>query len=235
MIKEYSKDNQYSYAIGFFSVIQLLELRKDLFHSLYVQSSSLDTDGYKKILSLISPKDIIISDKAFFKAKVKDNAHVLALFRKEESKLKKDADHLVLVNPSDLGNLGNSYRTALAFQTHDIAVIGQGADIFSPKAIRASMGAFFHLRVKRFKTFEEYISQYPRTYYPFMLNEKAKRLKDIVFESPCSLVFGNEATGLDPSFFSDNAVFIEQSKDVDSLNLTTSIAIALYKKFTLKS
>ena len=59
MIKEYSKDNQYSYAIGFFSVIQLLELRRDLFHSLYVQSSSLDTDGYKKILSLISPKDIL--------------------------------------------------------------------------------------------------------------------------------------------------------------------------------
>ena len=49
------------------------------------------------------------------------------------------------------------------------------------------------------------------------------------FKEKCALVFGNEATGLPTSIYNSNNVKIEQSDEVDSLNLTTSIAIGLYE------
>ena len=43
-----------------------------------------------------------------------------------------------------------------------------------------------------------------------------------------ALVFGNEGTGLPEGFRTPDAIRIEQSDEVDSLNLTTSIAVALH-------
>ena len=56
-----------------------------------------------------------------------------------------------------------------------------------------------------------------------------KPLKEI--EKPkgnFTLVFGNEATGLSDDYLNENAVRIEQSDEVDSLNLATAVVVALY-------
>ena len=44
-----------------------------------------------------------------------------------------------------------------------------------------------------------------------------------------SLVFGNEATGLDHSLLDENSIIISHSDKIDSLNLPSSLAIALYE------
>ncbi|MDY4828675.1 MAG: TrmH family RNA methyltransferase [Bacilli bacterium] len=41
-------------------------------------------------------------------------------------------------------------------------------------------------------------------------------------------MFGNEATGLSDDYLNENAVRIEQSDEVDSLNLATAVVVALY-------
>ena len=133
-----------------------------------------------------------------------------------------------MVNPSDMGNLGNAMRSLLAFGYHDLALITPCADKFNPKVVRASMGALFKIRIEEFSSFDEYISKYPREFYPFVL-DTSKPLHEVTFQKPCSLVFGNEATGLPPEIHNHNNVRIEQSDEVDSLNLTTSIAIGLYE------
>ena len=70
----------------------------------------------------------------------------------------------------------------------------------------------------------------PRPYYPFMLHSESKGLSSIKKpEGAYALVFGNEATGLDPQLANDNSVFIEQSAEVDSLNLATAAVLALYR------
>ncbi len=227
MIKPYQKENDTTWVEGFFPVIQLLETHSEKVNCLYVSESALESDAYKKIESLISRDKIIVSEKAFKIAKAKENSHVLAVFTKYESRLDDDKDHVVMVNPSDSGNLGNAMRTLLAFGYKNLAVIEPANDYFSPKTLRASMGAIFHINVESFSSFDEYRAKYERRYYPFMLDGK-NELSDVSFASPCSFIFGNEATGLDASFMSDDSIWIRQSDDVDSLNLTTSIAIALY-------
>lgn len=228
MIKNYSKDLDYSYTEGFFPTFEMLSNKGIKPERIYVSTDALSSDGYKKLKSIVSEDKITVSDKAFNVIKSKENAHVIGVFKKYESVLDDLKDHLVLVNPSDMGNLGNSFRTALAFDIHDVAIIKPCADMFNPKVIRASMGAFFKIRVQLFDSFDEYITRYKREYYPFVL-ARSKGLNEVEFKSPCSLVFGNEATGLPKEIYNDNDVRIEQSDEVDSLNLTTSIAIALYK------
>lgn len=228
MIKNYSKDLDYSYTEGFFPTFEMLSNKGIKLERIYVSTDALSSDGYKKLKSIVSEDKITVSDKAFNVIKSKENAHVIGVFKKYESVLDDLKDHLVLVNPSDMGNLGNSFRAALAFDIHDVAIIKPCADMFNPKVIRSSMGAFFKIRVQLFDSFDEYITRYKREYYPFVL-ARSKGLNEVEFKSPCSLVFGNEATGLPKEIYNENDVKIEQSDEVDSLNLTTSIAIALYK------
>ncbi len=233
MIKPYTKDLEYSYTEGFFPTFEMIQYKKEQFRAVYVAADALDSDGFKKIQKLISKDKIIVSDKAFRIVKSKENAHIIGVFDKFSSELDKDSDHLVMVNPSDMGNLGNAMRTLLAFGYHDLALIKPCADLFNPKAVRASMGAIFKIRIECFDSFESYTAKYPRTFYPFVL-DTSRPLHDIQFKHPCSLVFGNEATGLPQSIHNENNVRIEQSDEVDSLNLTTSIAVAFYELKTRK-
>lgn len=228
MIKAYSKDADYSYTEGFFPTFEMINFKKEYFKCLYVASDAINSEGYLKLTKLVDPKKIIISDKPFSVVKSKDNSHVLGVFEKFTSKLDENTCHLVMVNPSDMGNLGNAMRSLLAFGYHDLALIEPCADMFNPKAVRASMGAIFKIRVQSFKTFDDYIKEYKRPYYPFVL-DTSNPLGKVKFKKPCSLVFGNEATGLPSSIHNENNVRIEQSDEVDSLNLTTSIAVALYE------
>lgn len=178
--------------------------------------------------SIVPADKIVVSDKAFNKIASKENAHVIGVFSKFDNTLDPKENHLVMVNPSDMGNLGNAMRSLLAFGYHDLALITPCADKFNPKVVRASMGALFKIRIEEFSSFDEYISKYPREFYPFVL-DTSKPLHEVTFQKPCSLVFGNEATGLPPEIHNHNNVRIEQSDEVDSLNLTTSIAIGLYE------
>ena len=228
MIQKYSKDLDYSYTEGFFPTFEMIKFKKDAFRMVYVATDAVDSDGYQKLKSLVPADKIVVSDKAFNKIASKENAHVIGVFDKFESVLDAQENHLVMVNPSDMGNLGNAMRSLLAFGYHDLALITPCADKFNPKVVRASMGALFKIRIEEFSSFDEYISKYPREFYPFVL-DTSKPLHEVTFEKPCSLVFGNEATGLPPEIHNHNNVRIEQSDEVDSLNLTTSIAIGLYE------
>jgi TrmH family RNA methyltransferase len=228
MIQKYSKDLDYSYTEGFFPTFEMIKFKKDAFRMVYVATDAVDSDGYQKLKSLVPADKIVVSDKAFNKIASKENAHVIGVFDKFESVLDAKENHLVMVNPSDMGNLGNAMRSLLAFGYHDLALITPCADKFNPKVVRASMGALFKIRIEEFSSFDEYISKYPREFYPFVL-DTSKPLHEVTFKKPCSLVFGNEATGLPPEIHNHNNVRIEQSDEVDSLNLTTSIAIGLYE------
>jgi RNA methyltransferase, TrmH family len=228
MIQKYKKDFDYSYTEGFFPTFEMIHFKGEYLRNVYVSTDSLESDGYRKLCSLLPKDKIIVSDKVFERIASKENAHVLGVFSKFETKLDEKENHLVMVNPSDMGNLGNAMRTLLAFGYHDLALITPCADLFNPKTVRASMGALFKIRIEVFSSFAEYLRKYPREYYPFVLDTSSP-LHYVKFHTPCSLVFGNEATGLPPEIHNGNNVRIEQSDEVDSLNLTTSIAIGLYE------
>lgn len=139
--------------------------------------------------------------------------------------------HLVLVNPSLYGNAGAIIRSALAFDITNIAIISERPyDTFSPLLLRSSMGTRFKAHLEVFGTMKDYMERFPENKrYAFMLDQRASNLKDIKKEGPYSLIFGNESCGLPPEYAEFcQPVYIEQNRELDSLNIASSVSIALY-------
>ncbi len=103
--------------------------------------------------------------------------------------------------------------------------------MFNPKVVRSSMGALFRLRHKYFDNFKAYRAQNKeQEVFTFMLNgKKPLTVADCPKPELFTLVFGNEATGLDDMYLDvGTSVIIPQSPDVDSLNLTIAVGIGTY-------
>ena len=124
-------------------------------------------------------------------------------------------------------------RSAVAFGYENIAIISPSVDPYDPKTIRASMGAIFHLNIASFSSIKEYQnSNLARQLYAFMLNSTAQTLSEVLpNNNHYSIVFGNEASGLPTNFCNETgakAIYIPQSPNVDSLNLSVAASIAMY-------
>lgn len=228
---KYNKEDNNSFAIGMFATMELLNNKPQNVIEIYYHKNIKQTEDVVKLFKLCEQKHIKITEKTKFIENLakKENVFIVAEFKKFYNNID-NKNHLVLVNPSDMGNLGTILRTALANDFLNIAIIKPCADIFNPKVVRASMGAIFSLNIQLFDSFDDYYNQFKnRQLYMFCLQTNTY-LQDIKsFIAPYSLVFGNEATGL-PQYICDKGqkVKIKQSKKVDSFNLAISVAMALY-------
>jgi len=229
-IKTYKKDAEYSYTLGAFPTIELLKTRPEEVLEVYVHSTFTDVETIEK---LTKPYGIPVlrQDKIINKLSDKENCFVVGILKKYKDILQSDKSHIVLVNPSNMGNMGTIIRTAIGFGIKNLAIISPGVDVFHPKTIRASMGALFRINCQYFNSFLEYEAAYSEhEIFCFMLNAKRQlTVNNCPKPKLFSLVFGNEATGLDDSFLQKGtSVIIPQSEEVDSLNITIAAGVGMY-------
>ena len=231
-IKKYQKKFTFSYAFGTYPVIDLIKYHSEDIITIFIKSNVDDSDGVEEVKQLCKEKGISlnISDRSIEKVAVKENTYVMGVFKKYECELDSDSNHLVLVEPRNMGNLGTIIRTMLGFEFRDLVLIGNSADIFNPLVVRSTMGALFRINFKHFNTIQEYLSEYlNRNMYCFML-DGAKDIRTVEFKEPFSIVQGNESKGLDSSFKDiGESVYIPHSEDIDSLNLAVATSIGLWE------
>jgi len=229
-IKPYKKDADYSYTLGAFPTFELINAKPEIVRKVIVHSSFTEQEKLRSICSR-SNIGIELNDKLINRLSDKENCYVAGVFDKYQCKLEADKPHIVLVNPSNMGNLGTIIRTAVGFAIYNLAIIRPCADIFNPKTVRSSMGALFRLNFAHYDSFDSYRQEFGRhEIYTFMLNgEKTLTLDNCPKAKLYSLVFGNEASGLDDSFMRvGTSIMIPQSTYVDSLNLTIAVGIGAY-------
>ena len=232
-LEPYSRKLDYSYQLGVFPSLMLLEARPDCAARLLLNSQGLENEGVVKLRERCAQLGVReeLADRVLRRESKKDNCFAGLVFRKYESDLSPSANHAVLCQITDNGNTGTAMRSLLGFGVRDVAVVKPCVDVFDPHVLRASMGAFFKLRVKTYDSFDDYRADHPdRPLYPFML-DGARPLDDVAGEArpPFSLVFGNEQTGLPPVFASlGQSVFIPQSDEIDSLNLAVAVSVGTY-------
>lgn len=229
-IKSYKKDAFYSYTLGAFPTIELLTHKKEYALKILIHSSFKNQEVLDKIISLKGDAEVVFNDKLIAKLSSKDNCYIIGIFKKYTSTLDPNSHHLLLDNPSNMGNLGTILRSSLGFNIKNIAIIKPGVDIFDPKVLRSAMGAFFAVNICYFSSLDDYKNQFKKhVLYSFML-QATQTLQETKFDkSLCTLAFGNEATGLDLSYLSRNSIFIKHEHSIDSLNLPTAVGIALYE------
>jgi tRNA (cytidine/uridine-2'-O-)-methyltransferase len=144
--------------------------------------------------------------------------------------------HVVLVHPEIHWNTGNAGRTCLAAGAtlHLIEPLGFSLDEREVK--RAGLDYWEHVDLRVWPTWAVFEQQLPRLGEPYFFSTKATRL---FWDAPLGatddivLVFGRETGGLPHDIherYPDRFVTMPiQSSWVRSLNLSTSVAIAVYE------
>lgn len=231
-MKTYQKDGDYSYALGAFPTFELVANRPEKVRTVLCHEKLAVNEHIRKLLDLARKNSIPVETNSRLCEKLspKENVYVIGVFDKYETHLTKNVNHVMLVNPSDMGNLGAVMRTALGFNIRDVAVVGEHADFFNPKAVRSSMGSFFSVNVQTFEDFSAYAKIHLNACYPFMLGAETALQNLTKIKKPYTLIFGNEASGLPSEYaFYGTPIVIEHSDKIDSLNLPTAAALAMYQ------
>lgn len=233
-LEPYSRKLDYSYALGVFPALMLMEAHPEKALRLLLHPDGLKNEGVEKLRESCTRLGVReeMAERVLRRESKKDNCFAGLVFEKFESALDPAECHAVLCQISDSGNLGTAMRSLLGFGIHDVALIRPCVDVFEPHALRSSMGAFYKLRVHTYDCFEDYRAEHPdRPLYPFMLdgaiplNHAARAAKP-----PFTLVFGNEQSGLPPHFASlGQSVLIPQSNEIDSLNLAVAVSVGSYE------
>jgi len=230
--KPYKKDYDYSYTLGVYPTVELLLHRQASVRLVYLHTSALANQGVQKIMTICERAGIPyeMNDKMVHKLSTKDNCYAVGIFTKGEEQLASDARHVVLANPSDMGNLGTIIRTVVGFGIRDIGIIRPAADVYDPKVVRGSMGALFKVHIQHFDDFDSYRAAYDHDIYTFMLDAQST-LDDVEIKSQkLALVFGNESSGLGEEYkHVGTSVVIPHSDEIDSLNLSVAVGIAVYR------
>jgi len=230
-LKRYARDFDHTYCFGVFPTLELIEHQPDKVLAILLHSKGINNLGVSKLRQACSKYqiDLIENDRLVDKLADKGNTYAIGVLNKYTSQLSFQENHIVLVNPSSMGNLGTITRSMLGYGYADLALIEPAADHFSPRTIRASMGALFQTRIMRFQSFPDYWGSYgDHQLYPMMTNGKIS-LPEVDFEDPHTLVFGSEASGLNDDFLDyGTSVRIPQNERIDSINLALSVGITMY-------
>ena len=142
---------------------------------------------------------------------------------------------VLLEDIKDAGNLGTILRTACAFNVDALILYGDTVDLFNPKCVRSSVGNLWKIPVFSIRDFEELkekianyekIATLPKT-------DNSVWLRDYTPKERAVIMFGTESCGLSKELidFADKNITIEMSDKVESLNLSISAGVILYKLF----
>ncbi len=235
-LKRYQKKFNFSYAFGAYPVLDLLKFQKEKVLKILVKKEGLKSDGISEILDICRREDIPFEEngKLIDRIAYKENTYVVGVFEKYENELESGKNHIVLVNPSNTGNLGTIIRTMVGFGFKNLAIIKPGVDIFDPMVVRSTMGALFRVHFRYFNTIKEYTEVYKdHNLYPFML-DGAKNILEVEFKEPFSFIQGNEGRGLDESYKimekgEGESIYIPHSDEIDSLNLSVATSIGMWE------
>ena len=231
-LKKYNKELDYSYCFGGFPTYELLNQKPKQVLQLVLHDKAEKNNELNNIITLAKQHNIrvVTNGKLIEKLSGKGNVYIMAVFKKYEQELEHNTNQVLLCNPSDMGNLGTIIRVMLGFNYHNLAIIKPCIDIFDPKVVRASMGSIFSMNIKLYNNIDEYQQENNNHIFPFMLQAKETLQETTNKVSPHTLAFGNEAHGLDESFLKlGTPLIIKHSNNIDSLNLSMSVGIALYE------
>jgi len=229
-LKKYSRDAPYSYAFGVFPTLELLRYQLKYVEEVRLHSAGARNEGVEKIAALCGGARIplVRDDKLVERLSPKANTYAIGVFKKYRPALDPHANHVVLVNPGDMGNLGTVLRTLVGFGISDLALVKPAADIFDPRVIRASMGALFQVNFAYYDNFNDYHLAFGHHVYPFM-TDGAVSIHEADFAEPFALVFGGESSGLPPGYHAvGTSITIPHRPAIDSLNLSVAIGIGVY-------
>ena len=141
---------------------------------------------------------------------------------------------VLLESVRDPSNIGAVIRSAAAFGVDRLILSEDCADIYHPRAVRASMGTLFDQRIDRVQNLPATISQlreHGRRVFAAALDARAARLGDFTPTVGDCVVIGNEGHGLSVQTIDacTGCVMIPMSQRAESLNAAVAASVLMWE------
>ena len=140
--------------------------------------------------------------------------------------------NVVLLCPEIPQNTGNISRTCAVTDTALHIIRPTGFEISDRTLKRAGLDYWDKLDVSYYDSYEEFINSHSGANIYYFSSHAKRSSFDVKFEDEVYLVFGRESCGLPKEILDKNeerTLRIPMRDDVRCLNLSNSVAIALYE------
>jgi RNA methyltransferase, TrmH family len=143
--------------------------------------------------------------------------------------LRSDVPTLILDRLQDAGNVGSILRSASALGVRQVLALKGTAALWSPKVLRAGMGAHFALQLHERLSIEDLDAF--RMPWVATSSHAPELLHRTLLPQPCAWVFGHEGQGVAPAVAARCAMTLRvaQPGGEESLNVAAAAAICLHE------
>lgn len=211
-----------------------------IFSLFYTEEASEKYGGYLETIRRAAPMEYLVAQSVA--SCLSDTKHTQGVFcicaMPEGSKAlpssSGNGSFLMLENMQDPANLGAVLRTAEAVGIDGVIIAGNCCDVYSPKALRAGMGAVFRLPVFRRENAAEAVVQLNAHGFQTLAavpDRTSKSVTLVDFSVPTVVVIGNEGNGLTEETKQACTIraTIPMKGRAESLNAAASAAILMWE------
>nr|WP_255429448.1 RNA methyltransferase [Ramlibacter albus] len=178
----------------------------------------------------VADKTVLLAENLFASLSSLDSPAKMGFIVKmpEQALLKKGVPTVVLDGLQDTGNVGSILRSAAAFGFRQILAIKGTAALWSPKVLRAGMGAHFALDL--LEGMEPPDAQALDVPIVVTSSHEGELLHETKLPWPCAWVLGHEGQGVSTAMMeiADRKMRIAQPGGEESLNVAAAAAICLH-------
>ncbi len=138
--------------------------------------------------------------------------------------------NVVLYEPEIPQNTGNIARLCACCDANLYLVGKLGFSLSDKYTKRAGLDYWDSVNITKIDTLEELQNQYPNSNFYYLTTKSKKLYTDVKYQDGDFLVFGPESRGLPNKYVTqDTAVTLPMKEGQRSLNLSNSVAIAVYE------
>lgn len=184
-----------------------------------------------KVLAACSDEMVLVPDRCFaeFSSLPPQAAMGLLMPVPTPAGVAAGEPSVVLDRVQDAGNVGSILRSAAALGITQVLALRGTAGLWSPKVLRAGMGAHWALRLLESQTADAL----DELKLPLLATSShgGELLPSAQWPEPSAWIFGHEGQGVDPSLLlrCHGTLRIPQPGGEESLNVAAAAAICLYE------
>ena len=181
------------------------------------------------------PRYVVSEDLMQYLSPLKNSSGPVFTVKIPDSVIPQSVVNLIILDGvQDPGNVGTVIRTANAFGIDLVILTGNTADLYNPKAVRATMGAVFRQPALSldYGRIDPLIKEYGLTLYGATLSENAIDIRNTDLKN-AAVAIGSEGGGLSPDILNmcDQIVMIPMCPDSESLNAAVAAAVVMWELY----
>ena len=158
---------------------------------------------------------------------------IMAVIRTHDKgvlELKENGKYIYCDSVNDPGNLGTIIRTADSVGFDGVLLSPECVDVYSPKAVRATMGSLFHINVQSSVTVSDLAQLTEFKIYGGILSGETRDYREVDYHGGVIIVVGNEAGGICEEVKKIcTPIKIPIYGKAESLNVGIAAALMMYK------